>query len=568
MPTGVHRVSRITLPSGVVVAGADCTKAWLKGGLSVSSRMTVADLKIGDRGVAGPTRLSLNRGRTRRGVGRTTPPRGFFGYTLLTMVKRTVAGLAAALCLLLGACAAGDEPEPATRSSPPPSVPSPADSPSADSPSADTPVFDVRAYGAAGDGRSDDAEALRAAARAAAAVGGIVYLPAGVYVVSGDGQFDLPDGASLRGDGPARTWLKGRLDFGSRSTIEGLKIGTRGLCAVRNRDAKDTTFSDCRFRGGGGEGDDAAVVMLGSSSSRDNGLRHVTFQRCDIERNLGVEDWSVNNGYGHGFNDITVHENPVAGGSHIAYLTFNACHIGVSNGADGASTGSPRAGIEVWTGRADQVDQGWEHLTLRACTFEATDRFTIDLADYETSTGRHLAGPALIEGNVIKGAGTGPGPHDWAYCICLEAPHDVTIRDNLIYRAHLTVICGSASPEGKTIMQDNVIDLTVSNGVTMNDDEVVTLKGGGGSFTGNVIRGGAGAGPFLLIKETSGQVVTGNRLYDLRSSGSPPMIVIRDASGNTVTGNLLWSAGPSPPTISSEGSSRDNVLEPNRLRHR
>ena len=493
-------------------------------------------------------------------------PRRLLSYTGPTMTRRPASFiLAAALALFLSACATNGASTTATRSSAAP-TPSSSSSPAAE-PSTDAVVFDVRAYGAAGDGQRDDATALQAAAKAAAAVGGTVYLPAGVYVIAGDRHFDLPDGVDLRGDGPARTWLQGRLDFGSRSSVDGLKIGTIGVCAVRNRDARDTTFADCRFRGGGGEGDDAAVLMLGNGYSRDNGLSHVTFQRCDIERNLGVEDWNVNGGYGRGFNDITVHENPVAGGSHVSYLTFSACHVGVSNGADGPSTGSPRAGIEVWTARADQVDQGWEHLTIRDCTFEATDRFTIDLADFDTSSGRHLAGPALIEGNVIKGAGTGPGPFDWAYCICLEAPHDVTIRDNLIYRARFTVICGSVSPEGRTIMQDNRIDLTVPNGVDMIGDEVVTLKGGGGSFTGNVIRGGDGAGTFLLIKETSGQIVTGNRLYDLRTGGAPPMIVLRDASGNTVTDNLLSSAGPAPPTIASEGSSHDNTLRPNRFLH-
>ena len=470
---------------------------------------------------------------------------------------------AAALALALAACGA-----PAPQQAPTPSrSPAPASQPAA-SPPVVGPQYDVREFGAAGDGRRDDTAALVAAAeRAAAAGNGTVYLPAGTYLLPGREGFDLPDGVGLRGDGAATSWLKGRLNFGSRSTVAAVKIGARGVCAVRNRQAENTRFVACRFRGGGGEGDNAPVLMLGNGYSTAHGLHHVTFERCDVERNLGTEDWGVNSGYGHGYNNITVHENPARRGSHVAYLTFAGCRVGVSNGSGGRDTGGPRAGIEVWTAPASSPAQGWEHLVIRDSTFEATDRFCIDLADRETSSGAHLAGPALIEHNVIKGGGWGPGGRDWAYSICLEAPHDVTIRDNLIWRGRLTTICGSGAREGGTVIEGNTIDLSVPNGVTMTGDEVVVLKGGGGAFIDNVVIAGVNAGPLVYLKETSGQTVRGNRFYDHRSGGAPPMMLLRDASHNTITDNLFWTAAPVPPVISVTGASSGNRVSGNRFVH-
>ena len=386
-------------------------------------------------------------------------------------------------------------------------------------------------------------------------------MPPGTYLCSQ--TIHLPDGVDLSGAGWSRSWLKGRVDFGSRSVVSDLKIGDAGRCAVHNRKAVDTRFVDCRFRGGGGRGDDAPVIMLGGSDNTGSSLLRVTFERCSVERNAGVEDWSVNNGYGYGFNDISVHENPSPGGSHVQHLVFRGCHIGVANGAGGHDTGSPRAGIEVWTGRSDEIVQGWGHLTISGSTFEATDRFCIDLADYDTPDGRHLAGPALIEDNLIKGAGRGDGPRDWSYCICLEAPRQVTIRGNTIYGAHLTTICGSYADAADTVIDHNTIDLTVPNGVEQVGDEVVVLRGGGGSFTGNVVRAGAGAGPLLYLKKARRQVVSGNRLYQLQARGAPPILLIADASGNRISGNLL-SIAPGGEGIRVIGSSSGNVITGNR----
>jgi len=428
-----------------------------------------------------------------------------------------------------------------------------------------TLVVNVHKYGATGDGRHDDSAALqRAIARAATHPGSTVYLPAGTY--SCPAGVRLSSGVKLLGASSATTWLEGHLSFGSHCRIGDLKIGTAGTSALTNRSgASYTTFTKCRFRGGGG-GTGGAVIVLGSCSGSSRSLSHVTFSHCQVERNLGVESWSANGGGGFGYNDISVYEDPSAGGSQVSYLAFVACHIGVSNGAGGHDTGSPRAGIEVWTGTG-KVVKGWHHITISGCTFEATDRFCIDLADWPSTSGTHLAGPALIQGNVIKGAGYGSGDHPWSYSICLEAPRNVRIAHNTIYAAADSTVCGSYGPASHTVIVYNHIDLTVDNGVQQTGDETVVLKGQDSVFEHNVVRGGTGCGALLYLKKTTGDRVSGNRFSDARSSGNPAMVKLQDACRNVIVDNVFSTAAASAPRLLVLGSSAGNTLRPNTFRH-
>ena len=68
-------------------------------------------------------------------------------------------------------------------------------------------VFNVRKYGARGDNVTDDSRAFRQALEAAERQGGgVVYLPAGTYRLTG--TFRLPRRVMVRGDGKDLTWLK------------------------------------------------------------------------------------------------------------------------------------------------------------------------------------------------------------------------------------------------------------------------------------------------------------------------------------------------------------------------
>jgi hypothetical protein len=61
--------------------------------------------------------------------------------------------------------------------------------------------FNVQAYGAVGDGTTDDTVAIQAAWNAAAAVGGITYLPAGTFAVDPAALGEPPTSLHLLGDG-------------------------------------------------------------------------------------------------------------------------------------------------------------------------------------------------------------------------------------------------------------------------------------------------------------------------------------------------------------------------------
>ena len=205
-------------------------------------------------------------------------------------------------------------------------------------------------YGAKGDGHHNDSQALQHAITAAAAhPGSTVYLPRGAYYCPTRDPADQ----SREPAGRRHVRLVARGTSRLRLALHHQQAQDRRRRGQRRRESGGRHphhLQRLRFRGGGGSGSNGAVVWLGSCSGSSRSLSHVTFSHCQIERNLGVENFSVNGGSGRDFNDISVYENPAAGGSQVSYLTFVGCHVGVSNGAGGHDTGSPRAGIEVWTG--------------------------------------------------------------------------------------------------------------------------------------------------------------------------------------------------------------------------
>ena len=145
-------------------------------------------------------------------------------------MRRRFAILAAAVTLalpgvVLGAC---DGSAPDSTPSPTRSTAAPAATPTTRAALPDG-VLDVRSFGARGDGTADDSAAVQRAIDQAAQTGAAAFVPAGTYRCPT--PIELPAGVTLRGEG-AQSWLKGKLLFDSGDTVEGLKIGDVGRCAV------------------------------------------------------------------------------------------------------------------------------------------------------------------------------------------------------------------------------------------------------------------------------------------------------------------------------------------------
>jgi len=329
--------------------------------------------------------------------------------------------------------------------------------------------LNVRSFGATGDGSTDDSGAFATALAAAARSGRRLVVPAGTYRV---GQVGVPNGVRLRGAGSGVTWLKGQLVFGSHDHIVGLKLGDAGLSAVRNADgATSTIFSGCRLRGGGGTSVDEAVVALGYRGD----CHAIVFRQCEVECNLGTED----SAYSRAFNDITVFETK---GAHVDGVTFDHCHVGVSNGL---RSGSPRMGLECYVVQRAEggSGRGYEDIVVRDCTFEATDIHCIDLAD--AADGR--AHDVLIEGCLLKGGGKAMSR--WGYTICVECPQGVVIRDNTIWRGSWETL-NFAHPHRTgpgTIVTGNRFDLVHDNGIATLQYNPVLLTGRHIRFTRNTL---------------------------------------------------------------------------------
>jgi len=129
-------------------------------------------------------------------------------------------------------------------------------------------------------------------------------------------------------------------------------------------------------------------------------------------------------------------------------------------------------------------------------------------------------------------------------------------------------VCGSNGPAAHTVIVDNLIDLSVDNGVRQTGDEAVVLKGGGNVFARNVVKAGVGSGPLLYLKSAMRTRVTGNRFHDGRAESHPLMVLLRDSCRNVVVGNRLSTAARSDPLIVAYGASYLNRLRPNTFRHR
>lgn len=421
----------------------------------------------------------------------------------------------------------------------------------------------VKRFGAQGNGSHNDTAAFAKAMSAAVRRNLTLYIPKGTYKVSG---LTLPDGLSIRGAGRNSSWIKGEVVFGSNQRVSHLKLGRAGYSTRNGPDAHNTTFTACRFRGGGGSlhGVNSSVVQLGNAFS----CNHIAFRNCLIERNLGTEDPS----YSRGFNNVDLIENGASeDGAHVDSITFDRCHIGVSNRCANRrrSIGSPRMGLEcfTWDGGDGIAAHGWSNVRVIGCILEGADMCTLDLADSVDSSGQHVSGPAVIRGCVLKGGGY-DGRY-WGYAVCCEAPRGVLIENNTFYRAHDTTLAVSWSrginASGYRISGNRFI-LNVNNGITPGSHSMIQLRGDRHLFSNNIIRTSKGSTVLELQEFSNGRVV-GNKLLELRRRHTPTALQLFNVTGTAVTRNTLRTAASSKPVIYYAGTNWNNTITGNAFIH-
>lgn len=309
--------------------------------------------------------------------------------------------------------------------------------------------------------------------------GGIAYFPAGTYLLST--ALTVPDGCKLAGPlggGMTTAWLQGQVVFGSTSSFNDLKIGpsSAGLAGLKNVDgANGTSFTRVHFRGGGAASDSSNSSTVNLGNGRD--LANLTFTDCEFERSLGTL-WSGSADNTHRENTVTLY----AMSNTIDTVTFDGCHIGVTNGV---AAGSQRMGVEVWT--AHGAGNWWKDITFTDCEFEVSGAQTLDFACYGDST---QGDGVLVEGCTIHGAGVDTKGTAWGQAICLEWPKNIVIRNNTFYRCTEGAIYPNYtgfSYDQNLEVTGNTFDFDTAEGGIVADGStgMFVTHGANGTITGN-----------------------------------------------------------------------------------
>lgn len=380
-------------------------------------------------------------------------------------------------------------------------------------------TFTAQAYGATvttyGAKPNDGVSDLSAFQRALAA-NADVYVPSGNYDLSS--TLIVPSGKSLRGDGDG-SWIRGRVDFASNDRFTDLRIGIKGKAAVHNvSGANHTTFTRVQFRGGGGTGVNANVVKL------DSHPNYITFQSCDIERNLGVENSA------HSLHYDNVYITSGTSGSVTHHILWRGCRFGVSNGT---AVGSPRFNVEIWSSpSASNRTTGFREINFEDCVFEAANDANLDYSGNTLSSdGRTPAsGFSHVTGCTFKGNGK-----SWRW------PNDITVEGGAGYImiTGCTFARGAGDAayfewdvDGRNVFSNNIVDGSNSVGILHN-----------------------GTGSWVRAASDHNRI-TNNTII----APTGYAVMLRDtASGNTVTGNTLVAG-----RIRNVGAS--NVTSPNTLK--
>lgn len=177
-----------------------------------------------------------------------------------------------------------------------------------------TTIYDVRDYGATADDLSDDSAAIQAAIDAAyEAGGGTVWIPSGLYYVSGDptnssaGAVEVRTNVTLTGDGPGNTILK---------LVDGFDERINGIVRTSAKeDASNVVISNLTIDGNRDNN-------LGFQTGVITGVKESSDGR--IHTDITISNVEVMNANGYGINP---HE--------ITYNLIVENSISHNNGVDG-----------------------------------------------------------------------------------------------------------------------------------------------------------------------------------------------------------------------------------------
>jgi hypothetical protein len=341
-------------------------------------------------------------------------------------------------------------------------------------------VFNVMAYGATGNGTADDLAALQAANTAAAAVKGIVYLPAGTYGISA--HFTPSAGVTIQGAGRKASSLKALAGFDS-SIAEGTM--------VQWSSASDITIRDLGFL---------------SNSQTTQGFRI--------------------------FDGATPSINCV-----IAYCYFDSGlqRMGLIQGPANAATPMRNIVIDHNVSEGTTLAENMAFVDVSYCSFTNNEIKQPSTANIHNGIELFLVTPGTMVGNKIignsfKNFGTGGGG------VGLIGDSQTIVANNTIESSFFGIAAG-ANTAGATTgasITGNTIKACLSTGVGIQAVGAFGFLPTDFTISDNVITDSGGQG---ILTEGTGHAITGNIVKNSTSAGYNIISNYGVIAGNTAINN-------------------------------
>jgi hypothetical protein len=262
-----------------------------------------------------------------------------------------------------------------------------------------------------GDGTTDDTAHLTTAANLAIAESKTLYFPAATYKVT---NWVPPANLTMIGDGGELSHIKGMVKWRGGQNYQKLFIGDKTTSAIGPYYAsgsithEGTTYTDCKFRGGGTN--NATLVHPAQGyGSQSIITRDFIFHGCEWECNYqtaysqAAQDvsWFVDRGTG----DIS--EN----------IVFEGCHFGTTN--EQSRTGGIFGGIVFWSScpvgggpsnagetynlYPNMANGYYDDIYFSACIFERADIWNLDMSGAQYAPSNFTENTVFITDCVFKG---------------------------------------------------------------------------------------------------------------------------------------------------------------------